>query len=1373
MPRNRGVPNSVASTASTASAKQSEFEKIASHYLEGLLDKTDGIPELEIRFGTRGNAPTTRERFDGVVQKLLSSGFTFMKKNAYSLKIQNEFIDQKTGQTKLSLIRAEIHGINDVQNYCKTNTPDEKYTLFTQKMYAKTGGGGGGSGGIGSIGIGGGGDTIHPVIFDDFNFKVSYQREKRIANTSTLARSILNTWNDNKKTFRYINRSTLKHPDFPFQIDMSVVKESLKDQSGYISASTFEAAKVLESPIRYEIEIEVINDLVGPGTTFNHPKHLMDNLRKMIKIVMSGMQGTNYPISSSEIRSVQRKYYELIHPDEAADHQDRRRQDSDSGSDSESDRDQTRAKMHARELEHERDRKTPAVILRPKHFIGPSSYTLQMQNVRPIDQDSKVPNIRLNYSVTEKADGQRKLLFIAPKTGHVYLIDMNMNVQFTGAVSLNSKLYNSLLDGEHILHNKSGDFINVFLAFDVYFVHKADIRARLFFPAIDEDQVLTNFRLPLMESLVKNLQLKCVSGGADSLPPIRIETKKFEISSQSTGKTIFDCCAVILRKCDEHQFEYHTDGLIFTPIDFGVGSNVRNDPTEAGPLYKSTWDYSFKWKPAHMNTIDFLVTTKKGEDTEDLVSNVFKSGVDMSRCVQIQQYKTLVLRVGYDERKHGHLNPCVSLIEGGDRHPRAPRDSGNTDDAYKPAPFYPTYPYDNDAHVCHIMLRPDEAGVSQMMTTENDILQDETIVEFSYDASQPVNWRWSPLRVRHDKTAEYRAGGKNYGNAYHVANNNWHSIHNPITPEMIMTGDGIPEEFISDDIYYNHAESSGSGSGGGGVDTGRGTKIRTMTKGMRDFHNLYIKRKLIMSVARPGNTLIDLAVGKGGDLPKWMAAKLGFVFGIDYSKDNLEHKFDGVCARYLDIKKTKNNIPDAIFIHGDSSKEIKSGQAAISERYRLITRAIFGEGAKDASVLGRGVYPHYGRGQDGFDICSVQFAVHYFFENIMKLHTFLQNVAECTKLGGYFIGTCFDGARIFQALSRLESGDEICVLSGGGSGGGGGGGGGDPQKIWSARKKYHQTEFEPDSSSIGYEIEVYQDTINKATREYLVNFDYMTQLLENYGFDLVSPEEAATTLMFPMPDGTATFDGMFHQMELDCKKKRDEMGGGNGGGDSADTWTRQCRQEYGSALYMTPEEKQISFYNRYFIFRKNRNINAKQLKSSFLTYAGLQEEQDRASAAGGEDDAIASLALEKIAKASKPIDVASKPAIAAHILQQQKTEKQLVALQGSDTGTGAAGVGVGAKPSTMKIKPKPKKTTTTTVKASAAAAAAEPEIEEAPSAPIAQIEKKIQKRTKKTKPKDDDDVSSGAAAASASAADAPPPAPASKPKRQTKKKTDL
>ena len=505
-----------------------------------------------------------------------------------------------------------------------------------------------------------------------------------------------------------------------------------------------------------------------------------------------------------------------------------------------------------------------------------------------------------------------------------------------------------------------------------------------------------------------------------------------------------------------------------------------------------------------------------------------------------------------------------------------------------------------------------------------------------------------------------------------------------------------------------------------------------------------------MSVARPGQTLIDLAVGKGGDLPKWIAAKLGFVFGIDYSKDNLEHKFDGVCARYLDVKKRKRNIPDAIFIHADSSKEIRSGQAAISERYRLISRAIFGEGAKDASLLGRGVYPHYGRGADGFDVCSVQFAIHYFFENIVKVHTFLQNVSECTKLGGYFIGTCFDGARIFQALARLESGSELSILSSASAGS-------DPQKIWSVRKKYHQTEFEPDSSSIGYEIEVFQDSINKMTLEYLVNFDYLTQLLENYGFDLVTPEEAETTLTNPMPDGTATFDGMYHQMEIECKKKREDVGGGGGG-----EWDRRCQQEYGSALYMSAEEKQISFYNRYFIFRKNRNINAKQLKSSFLSYAGLQEEQHLASsssaqaAEGDSDITLETIALEKIAKASRPIDVASKPAIAARILEERQNKEASASTSGEAKSSS----------STLKIKPKPKKLT---VKASASAAEAPAEAEaEAPAAPIEQIEKKIQKRTKKVKPTESGSSSSSGMAGPAEATEEP-----AKSKRQTKKKTDL
>jgi hypothetical protein len=128
------------------------------------------------------------------------------------------------------------------------------------------------------------------------------------------------------------------------------------------------------------------------------------------------------------------------------------------------------------------------------------------------------------------------------------------------------------------------------------------------------------------------------------------------------------------------------------------------------------------------------------------------------------------------------------------------------------------------------------------------------------DESKSGFWRWIPIRVRHDKTSELRSGVKNYGNAYHVANNNWTSIHNPITVEMITTGDKTVDA-IDNDVYYNK------------------TSKDTETRCLRDFHNLYVKRKLIMSVGNRGNTLIDYAVGKGGDLSKWISAGVDFVFG--------------------------------------------------------------------------------------------------------------------------------------------------------------------------------------------------------------------------------------------------------------------------------------------------------------------------------------------------------------------------------------------------------------------------------------------------------------------------------------------------------------
>ena len=60
-----------------------------------------------------------------------------------------------------------------------------------------------------------------------------------------------------------------------------------------------------------------------------------------------------------------------------------------------------------------------------------------------------------------------------------------------------------------------------------------------------------------------------------------------------------------------------------------------------------------------------------------------------------------------------------------------------------------------------------------------------------------------------------------------------------------------------------------------------------------------------MSATNNGNTLLDMTVGKAGDMQKWMDAKLSFVFGIDNARDNIEHKMDGACVRYIKTRRKK------------------------------------------------------------------------------------------------------------------------------------------------------------------------------------------------------------------------------------------------------------------------------------------------------------------------------------------------------------------------------------------------------------------------------------------------------------------------------------
>jgi hypothetical protein len=135
------------------------------------------------------------------------------------------------------------------------------------------------------------------------------------------------------------------------------------------------------------------------------------------------------------------------------------------------------------------------------------------------------------------------------------------------------------------------------------------------------------------------------------------------------------------------------------------------------------------------------------------------------------------------------------------------------------------------------------------------------------------------------------------------------------------------------------------------------------------------------------------------------------------------------------------------------------------------------------------------------------------------------------------------------------------------------------RKIFEITKMYDKTGFPDEEMSLGYAINVFQESINKVFREYLVNFDYLIRIMEDYGFVLVTKEEATP---MGLEDGTGMFSELYSSMCEEIKRNPNH------------------KNNYGKAIYMSPEEKQISFMNRYFAFKKVRSLDVKKMHDIIL-----------------------------------------------------------------------------------------------------------------------------------------------------------------------------
>ena len=129
-------------------------------------------------------------------------------------------------------------------------------------------------------------------------------------------------------------------------------------------------------------------------------------------------------------------------------------------------------------------------------------------------------------------------------------------------------------------------------------------------------------------------------------------------------------------------------------------------------------------------------------------------------------------------------------------------------------------------------------------------------------------------------------------------------------------------------------------------------------------------------------------------------------------------------------------------------------------------------------------------------------------------------------------------------------------------------------KIFEIVKDYDKEELNDDVSCLNYPIKVFQETINKSFVEYLVNFDYFIRVMENFGFVPV-PDDEVDELKLPSPIGH--FGSLHNYLVKEVELKTIN------------------KSSIGQSLTMSYYEKKISFLNKYFVFKKVRNVDSESV----------------------------------------------------------------------------------------------------------------------------------------------------------------------------------
>jgi len=895
-----------------------------------------------------------------------------------------------------------------------------------------------------------------PVTLGAYSVKAKLKREIPLAADDERVKEALSRWDSLGKHFRNIQRFEFVAPGgVPVRFDVSLVRENAGRP-----ARTFQEARVTGTTPRYEVEVELTASRATTGGDAA-ARHIVRGISWMLQ----GRQRSFVLVSNSAADIVRESIGQIF--------------SSGSGSGSGSGARRNNSNRN-------RNRNQPELTFR---FPGPQPVTLERRNIA-INAEPGTPNLRQapgGYNVTDKADGLRCLLHVTPN-GRIFLIDMGGRVYATGREA-DKSIAGIVLDGEWIRRDRHGVTISHYYAFDILAGKSGDTSVVtlpfMVMGAMVGSKAAENTRQSVMSVMVA--QLAVATQTVRSVPPshnIQISTKSFRAAEAGSDNIFRDCAATVLDMARD--MPYNTDGLIFTPNAAPL------------PLNRGTWDAQLKWKPAAENTIDFLVIVERERAKDGKPTGVEAIGTkyreDSGATVR---FKTMRLFVG-SSRAPAFTNPRTTVL---DASIPLPTSLADTEGEWRESEFRPTDPHDPMASICYMPIGQGEGPLdteSTLIRAENgDVIQSDMIVEMAYHPERAPGWRWAPTRVRHDKTERWLAqqisGGRKSGtmNADWVASSIWNSIHNPVTQDAISTGI----------VDYCPAVPAILASGGGG---GRRAPSRDALR-LQCWHNFVneqVKSRILLGQTLPsGGSLLDLAIGTGNDLPRWLAAGAGYVLGLSMTAANLNDPVSGAYRTLVNkmiILGGREAVPPMVFVQADAARRLSTGEAGVT--------------ADDQQLLQREI----GRvGIGNFDLVLAPLVTGDMARDENTMGGFLTNVADTVKVGGYLVGYGFDG----DALARLLRTENSVV-------------GRDGQTdVWSITKRYGSgigASVPPSASGLGLAVDVDFYAAGTTKTEFLVSWPYLQTRLTECGLDLLTAEEctglgiAASTQMFSETIATAT-----------------------------------------------------------------------------------------------------------------------------------------------------------------------------------------------------------------------------------------------------------